>query len=185
MASLFYAPGAVEHFVVYGGVGYYLGTATTAPEVEGRPYYLNVINDLGGRSAPMQKVGDRQQHIVTTTLNRFDWAVYKAIVFASSSGQLGGDSNFTQGVLTLNNLDFELALVFQQAVAGNTPTGFPVGRRYFSAQVIGYRESTVGTRVEEVTLVMECNELFDATTRQFALYSENSATVLQGLPAVS
>lgn len=181
MAAFFYAPGAIEHYVTLrNGTTYYLGTAVTAPEIEGRPFYLNVINDIGGRTAPMQKVGDRQQDVVTTTLNRFDYAVYKTILGETNEVLL--HDNSTQGTLVIGALDFQLTLVYTAALAGNVPNNFPVGRRYFSAVVIGVRESTVGTRVEEVTLVIECNETFNPTTRVFTLYSENSTVVTTGLP---
>ncbi len=183
MASLFYAPGAIEHYVkLRNGTTYYLGTAVTAPEVEGRPFFLNVINDIGGRTAPMDKVGDREQDVVTSTLNRFDYSVYNSI---KSTGAPGEHTTATQGTLTFGVLDFELILVYAAAVAGFVPGTFPVGRRYFTAQTIGFRESTVGTRVEEITMVFECNELFNPTTRDFELYTEDRSAVLAGLPPVS
>jgi len=183
MASYFYAPGAIEHYVkLRSGTTYYLGTAVTAPEIEGRPFYLNIINDIGGRSAPMNKVGDREQDIVTTTLNRFDYAVVNSIL---ATGPAGEHNTRTQGTLTFEDLDFELIFVYAAALAGYTSAGFPVGRRYYTSQVIGYKESTVGTRVEEITLVIECNELFIPSTREFKLYSEDTSIVTNGLPVAT
>lgn len=183
MASYFYAPGAIEHYVTLrNGTSYYLGTAVTAPEVEGRPFYLNVINDIGGRSAPMDKVGDRAQHLVTTTLNRFDETVLQIITGLNTSTGLAAHTTLNQGTLTFGYLDFQLVLVYAASVAGLTPSIFPVGRRYYQSQVVGLRESTVGTRVQEVTLAIECNEIFVPATRVFNFYTENSSLVTTGLP---
>lgn len=187
MASLFYAPGAVEHYVRIRGSSSaeYLGTAVTAPEVETRPAYLNVINDIGGRTLPMQKVGDREQHVITTTLNRFDYDVYNRLkITGNGSGGLGFHDNTTQGVLTLNYLDFELILVFAAVLANPAAfPAYPVGRRYWSGQIVGSKESTVGTRVQEIALVIECNELFNPANRVFDLYTEITSSVTSGLPS--
>lgn len=187
MSAVFYTPGAIDHFVKFRtGITRYLGTATVAPEVEVRPAFLNVINDLGGRSVPVHKVADRTQHVVTTTLNRFDWATYKALFpdGNTSAGAFRTDSNLTHGVLTFGYLDFELILRYSYGGTAVIPSDFPVGRRYWSGTTLASRESTVGTRVQEVSLVVECNELFDPPTRLFRLYSEIPADVLNGLPNV-
>lgn len=187
MSAALYTPGPIEHYVKFRtGVTRYLGTAVTAPEIEVRPAYINVQNDLGGRSVPFQKVADRKQHVISTTLNRFDWATYKAMLpdGVTSAGAFGADDNTTHGVLSLGYTDFELILRYAYGGTSVIPSDFPVGRRYWSAVVLGSRESTVGTRVEEVALVIECNELFNPTLRTFRLYSEISADVLPGLPAL-
>ena len=183
----FYTPGAIEHFVRFrdGSVSY-LGTAVLAPEIEVRPAFLNVVNDLGGRTLPMDKVGDRTQHVVTTTLNRFDYETYKYIE-NSTVGPNGArkiDDAFTHGTLTFQQADVELILVNALAGTGATPSDYPRGRRYYSATLVGGRESTVGTRVTELTLLFECNEIFNAPTRTFTLFTEVAAEVLNGLPNV-
>jgi hypothetical protein len=195
MAANLYTTGAIEHFVTVAGTTYYLGTATTAPEIENRPAFLNVINDLGGRTVPFQKVPDRSQHIITTTLNRFDWAVYKRICMdqINAAGIVRDESITTHGILALGSAttlsnglaDFELTLVYTLAGTPVAPVDLPPGRRYWSCVVLGSKESTVGTRVEEVSLVLEANQLFDPVTRSFVLYSEVPGEVLTGLPAVT
>ncbi len=188
MSSLFFAPGAIEHYIKPRNASSfaYLGTAVTAPEIEIRPAYLNVINDIGGRTLPMQKVGDREQHVVTTTLNRFDIAVYQAITClgGGSGPAIGGNDNTNQGTLVIDNLDFEFIFIYA-AVAANRGafSGYPLGRRYYSSLVIGARESTVGTRVEEITLVIECNEVFTPATRVFDLYSESDTELTVPSPS--
>lgn len=185
--AAFYTPGPKDHYIRFrdGSVSY-LGTATTAPEVESRPAFLNVINDVGGRTVPTQKVRDRIQDVVSTTLNRFDWATYKSISGAQENGGPGVliDNNLTHGTLVLGSSDFELIIVNSLALtAGTVPADFPVGRRYFSAVLLGARESSVGSRVEEVSLVFECNELFVPETRVWRFYSELATDVTGGLPA--
>lgn len=183
----FYTPGAIEHFVRFrNGSVSYLGTAMVAPEVEARPAFLNVMNDLGGRSVPVDLVADRTQHLITTTLNRFDWATYKAMELSTlgAAGATKDENIFTHGTLTIGAADFELIWVYTLAGTGVIPVDFPRGRRYYSCVIKGARESTVGTRVMELSLVIEANEVFNPTNRTFRLFSENSVDVLTGLPSV-
>ncbi len=97
---------------------------------------------------------------------------------------VGGDNNVTHGVLSLNYLDFELILRNSYAGTPVIPIDYPIGRRYYTAVLLGSRESTVGTRVAEVSLVFECNEIFFYDTRAFRLFSEVPSDVLNGLPNV-
>lgn len=184
MAAFQFTPGPIEHFVKFrGGTTAYLGTAVLAPEIERRPAYINVQNDLGGRSVPFQKVYDGAQHIITTTLNRFDWDVYALL--SEDDVDIGFDSGTQRGSLVLGDQDFELVLVNSFSGSASLSSAYPPGRRYWSCILLGARESTVGTRVTEVSLVFEANALFDASTRIFELFSDAPNDVSSGLPSVS
>lgn len=187
MPALFRPVGAVEHFVRFrDGTTRYLGTATVAPEVEVRPGFLPVMNDLGGRTFPVCRVRDREQHLVSTTLNRFDWDTYKACqgLAPGSSPATLVDTVLTHGVIAEGVSDFELILVYSLAGTAASPADTPAGRRYSSAVLLGSRESSVGSRVMEVACVFECNEAFVPASRAFSLYTEVAALVTAGLPAV-
>jgi hypothetical protein len=166
MPSLFRVTGPIDVYVRFnanqGGLTQYLGTATTAPEVEGRPSFLSVINDKSSRTVPMQKVYDGEQDVVTMTLNRFDYVVYQSLRNNSTraASTVGTDGPLARGNLMINNNDFNLILVYTFFGTVNATVDLPPGRFYNSALLTGYRESTVGTRVEEVALVFECNGVF-------------------------
>lgn len=187
MPANFRPTGAIEHYVKFRhGTTRYLGTATLAPEIEVRPAWIDIKNDLGGRTVPMDKVRDREQHVISTTLNRFDWDTYKALqgLGVGSSPAAVGETDLTHGTLTFGSSDFELALVYRLFGTSGTPADTPQGRRYYSCVLLGARESTVGTRIMEVALVVEANQLFIPATRLFSFYSEVAADVTAGLPAV-
>ncbi|VTR92148.1 unnamed protein product [Gemmata massiliana] len=184
MPAFQFCPGPIEHYVKFRSGGtFYLGTATLAPEIERRPAFTNITNDLGGRVLPFQKIFEGSQHVITTTLGRFDWNVYALL----SENDVGGgvDEKTDRGSLVLGNDDFELVLVNSYAGTGVISNTYPVGRRYFSCVLLGSRESTVGTRVTEVSLVIEANSIFEPSTRKFFLFSDDPTSVLNGLPAVS
>ena len=184
MPAFQFCPGPIEHYVKFRSGGtFYLGTATIAPEIERKPAFTDVKNDLGGRVLPFQKSYEGSQHVISTTLNRFDWDTYALL----SENDVGGgvDEQTDRGTLVLGSQDFELILVNSYAGTGVIPNTYPVGRRYFSCILLGSRESTVGTRVAEVSLVIEANSLFEAATRKFYLFSDDAASVKNGLPPVS
>ncbi len=51
---------------------------------------------------------------------------------------------------------------------------------YYSCNMRKYKESTVGTRVLDVAMMFECQNVYDYTTRGFVLYSENPTNFPSG-----
>ncbi len=195
MPAVYTTPGPVDHFVRYRtGTAYYLGTAVQSPDEEGKPAYINIFNDEGGRSVPVQKVYDGEQVYVTTTLNRFDPTIYQDLRGKGKSSAVAGfDSELDRGRLVIGINDVELILVNRYAGLANTAisnTGVASGitaqpgRRYYSALLVGWRENKIGTRVTDVSLIFECNSVQNAL-KQFALYTEFASTVTENLPLVN
>lgn len=176
MAALTHLTGPIDHYVRFrDNSTYYLGTANTAPEVAGMPAYLNVPNDLAGRTYPLLRINDGAIHMVTSVLNRFDLALARQIRDASKVGGLqnpGKDTLVTRGQIMTGVFDFELILVntYFGTVAATPDLAF--GRVYFSTLPEDYKESTVGTKVLDLAFTFRCDNLFDPTTRTFKLYSE-------------
>jgi hypothetical protein len=156
------------------GTAAYLGTTVAGPEPEAEQSFLPVINDLGGRSVPFQVVYDGAEHLVTLVLNRFDYSVWSTLR-ALTPGGLGADAGVSRGTLVLGVYDFELILIFtyKNAPAAAQAADMPAGRRYYSARIEKYRESTQGTRVTEVATIIRCSNLFNPTTRAFGLFTES------------
>jgi hypothetical protein len=173
----------------------YLGTAVTSVEPEAEFAWINIMNDLGGRSVPFQIVYDGEEHVIAVTLNRFDSTVLKAlrdpaglgnVVGNPNANAIGSDGAYNRGTLGIGSRDFELFIqptytsgtVFNGLAA--TAPDFPLGRRYFSCVLEKYKESTVGTRVQEEPLIIRTHNTWSPVVNGnipvgFSLFTENPA----------
>lgn len=177
-----FTPGAIEHFVRFRGQSTfnYLGSAVIAPEQEAEDFKIPVLNDLGGRSVPFQLIQDGEQWLIMTTLNRFDMAILNAMRALPGAGPgqaaiLGQETGRARGTLVIGSSDFELALVNSYAgtpSAGANAQLLPPGRVFASTTILKYKESTAGTRVLEVSMAIQANNVFDPVSRGFTLYSQ-------------
>ncbi len=181
MAAYQHAPGAIHHFVAFRNAPssyLYLGTAEVAPEVEADIAYLPVMNDLRGRSKPFNLVFDGESHAVFSTLNRFDYPVWKrcrdAIGHDATLSTLGREGRLENGNLVLGTGDFELVLAYDFAGTAAATADLPNGRRYYSGVVGGWKESTQGTRVMSVAVRFDCNSLWNyGAGRTHDLFTED------------
>jgi hypothetical protein len=169
--------------------GYYVGTCVEAPEPEDEKFKLPVMNDLSGRSVPFQLVQDGEVWLVMMTLNRFDldivkWmrAVDSGVPFAGPAAPplnvLGSETGFARGTLVMGVSDFQLITV--NGYAGTAAAGMvdlSTARTFKTSTIRKYKESTAGTRVLEVAMAIECQNLFDPTTRGFSCYAEGPPQV--------
>lgn len=191
MAAFQFTPGPIDMFCGLrsapgGSVTFaYLGTCVTAPEPEEEQFKIPVMNDLGGRSVPFQLVQDGENAQLLCTLNRFDLAVAQ-LMRAASSGRfsasgIGNETNIARGTLVIGVSDFQFVLrnrYFGQPVGGGP---VPEGRLYYSANLRKYKESTVGTRVLEIAIALDFQNVYNVTTGEFALYTE---TIPSGLASL-
>lgn len=190
-----FTPGPILHFVQFNkpvlgyGIGspVFLGTAVVAPDQEEEENKIPVLNDLGGRSVPFQLIQDGSLWIVLTTLNRFDLGVCRAIRSLQSGGPgeatnlntLGSESGRARGTLVIGSQDFQLILV--NSYGGTPSSGLPVAvqpdlntaRAFASCVPLKYKEDTKGTRVLEVAMALQCNNVFNPVTRGFRSYVES------------
>ena len=177
-----FTPGPIDHFVRFRGQGtfIYLGTAVLAPNQEAEDFKIPILNDLGGRSVPFQLVQDGEQWLLMTTLNRFDMAVLNTMRALPGAGPgqgavLGEETGRARGTLVIGVSDFEMVLVNSYAgtpSAGVNASQLNAGRGFASCSILKYRESTEGTRVLEASLAIQCNNVFNPTTRGFTLYTQ-------------
>lgn len=204
MPTNIFTPGPIFHYVRFRNAStfHFLGTAVTAPEQDGEKFKIPVMNDLGGRSVPFQLIQDGEIWNVTTTLNRFDIQIARDIRALESgfpaggaagppAGALGAETNLARGTLNIGVSDFELFLV--NGYAGTTSAGTGVGagsaiadlnrvRAFASCNLRKYKESTVGTRVLEVAMAIECQNMFTPTGALpfgFVLYQDGAVA---GIP---
>jgi len=205
MSALFTPAGPIDLFVkLRDNSTAYLGTCKEAPEVEVRPAFIDIKSDISGRTVPINKCFDGEQHLIyLTAVNHIDWLAYKFISRATTGGlglvgqAIGGtgdtsrvDGPLDRGSLVIGSTDFELVLRYTFGGTVVAPE-LPVGRRYWSCVLVGARESTVGSRLMEVSMVLEANSIYSSTGsssnggRTFKLYTEKPDEVLSGLPVVN
>jgi hypothetical protein len=169
-------------------VAQYLGTCVRAPDPEHEFYYLDVENDIGGRSVPYQLIQDGENARIVLVMNRFDINICRGIraLHAAAGGgtvnQLGSETAYARGTLVIGSSDFELVCV--NSYAGTPSAGLPLaaaaflnaGRRYVSVVPTKYKESTEGTRVLEVAMALRCEN--GAVGQAFQLYTETDLGAL-------
>lgn len=180
MPALFHTPGPVLVYAkgLADSTFSFLGTATVTPEFEAKPAYLPVMNDLAGRSVPMQRIYDGEEHLIYCTLNRFNYTLWKALRDAQTHTlditNHGVDTRLERGSLTVSAGDFQLLFKndFYGTAAGTAD--LPIGRVYYSAIVAAYKESGA-TRVQEIATVFQTSNVYDAANRRFSLYTEVTA----------
>lgn len=163
-----------------GSSPFYLGTCVTAPDTEAEKFKIPVMNDLGGRSVPFQLIKDGEIWMVSCTLNRFNRSGINSLLALDSStngtlgASLGSETGTARGTLVLGVSDWSLIVINQYAntpAAGTTPAALAGGRRYHSANIRKYKENTEGTRVLEVAMSIELQNLFNNETLGFTNYS--------------
>ena len=159
----------------------YLGTCVTAPEQEGEKFKIPIMNDLSGRSVPFQLVQDGETWMVMATMNRFNYFAIQTLL-AREAAQGGGndpgsETGYARGTLYIGVSDWQLVVV--SGYAGTPAAGdfgadnfLPGGRIFGSANIRKYKESTVGTRVLEIAMAIELQNVFNTTTRGFFLYND-------------
>lgn len=185
MAADMFTPGAIDLFYKPRTSGFftsatwkYLGTAVTAPEIDIYKVYTPITCDLNA-PAPFQKSFNSEQHIVTVTLNRLNFGTYQTLL----NGSLNGDPieyTFKPGRLTLNADDGELLLKYT-IPSIIQPQGTAKGRWYYSVTLINGHETTLNGRVQEVSLIFECNPLYYKIDKRFKLYTEKEDQLPLGL----
>lgn len=181
-----YTKGPQNVFARFRGqsVANYLGTCVKAPSPEHEFSYLDIFNDLGGRTLPYQLVQDGESARIVLVINRFDLQVcrqIRALQGAAGGGSvanLGSYTAFSGGTLVIGSSDFEL--VFQNTYAGTPAAGLPAaaaaflnaGRRYYSVAPLKYKEDDEN-RTTEVAMAFRCERVFAANgSSANALYTE-------------
>jgi hypothetical protein len=207
MANQIFTPGPITLFVRFrtNSTIRYLGTCVSAPEPEGEQFKIPVMNDLGGRSVPFQLIQDGEMWQVSVTMNRFDLPLCRAIRSLSSGvvptvpvdlNTFGSETGRARGTLVLGVSDMQLFMVNTYAGTPQAGTFSPGGsaqadlntmRAFASVNLRKYKESTAGTRVLEVAMALDCQNIWlpDASgdfARGFTIFSEATTS---GIPPVN
>lgn len=187
MAAVFNCLGPIDLYIKQRVAGTvpaswsYLGTCEHSPEVEIQDFYNDVFNDLGGRQVPTCTVYDGERHNVSATVNRFDYSVYKTLISRVPPPVLinAGEAMTRGRVYT--GFDDALFLMTHsfKGVTGVDDGNMPAGRMYYGCKFVSARESSVGTRVATISLLLQMDPvpILPAAGRpiSFALFTENPA----------
>lgn len=169
-------PGPKHLFARFRGNSavYYVGTCVAAPEPEHEKSRIPIMNDLAGRNEPFQIVKDGENAVIMATMNRFDWLLLQTIRSLDQTNTppatplagntfAGQENPDTRGTLTIGITDFQLLIWSQyNTVAGASGTAndaAPV-RQYNSVELVKYKESSVGTRVDEVACAFKATSVY-------------------------
>jgi hypothetical protein len=179
----------------------FMGTCIAAPEPEGEKFKIPVMNDLSGRSVPYQLVQDGELWTIYATMNVFDYSLIQSLRalengspssfsingnpgsgnFTVNPG-VGGENGIARGTLHIGISDWKLIIVntyFNTASSGRFagPPDLIPARMFFSCNIRKYKEDTQGTRVLEIAMAIDTQNLFNPAVsiinRGFALFSEN------------
>jgi len=177
MAAVFATLGPVEHYIrpFSGGAWSYLGTALASPESDEEEMLLPLINDLGGRSAPMDYVRDRRRNMVTTTLSRFNRTTLRLLKGDTVIGP--GTGEYIEGAVR-NGAPAQLYSSFELLMVnsyGNTFSSAdqPAGKCWYCAIPRKFREDGQGTRSQVVSILFECIGVFNVAARFFEHSTED------------
>lgn len=175
----FHVTGPVHQFVRTpgtGGAALYLGTSEVTPKVDVKPMVGDVFNDIGGRAIPMQKTDQGEMAVVGTLLNRYSQGTMNTILARGAKIKKGQRTRGSKGSLLFGVADFELWLVFENAMpfapgAGNRVNGLELGYYFPRAIIGGQTDDALGTDVRKALMVFECYEY---------MLPQASATAVQG-----
>jgi hypothetical protein len=178
-------------FVRFRGAAtvYYLGTCVAAPEEELHKDRIPIMNDISGRSNPLQIVKDGQNALIYATMNRFDWSLLSSIKGLDATNTAnatplagqplsGWELAETRGTLQIGVSDFQLLIWSEYngvAGASGTANDAPPVRIYASVDMTDMKETTQGTRVLEVACAFKATSVYDYANMGFFSGSGNSA----------
>lgn len=187
MAADFYAPGACSLLVKLHAYSQwkYLGTAVTAPEIEGRITSTPFSCDITG-PAPVQEIFNLESHEVTTTLNRVNWETWRLL-------RQETELNFPTSVVDNGNSfgqviygykDFQLYLRYEVSTDANViqqPLDVTKSRLYFSCHLMDFKETTINNRIMEVSLLIHCQPKL--TISVITIGGSQNPTIPKKIPA--
>jgi len=185
MPANFFAPGAINLFfatppnrlagrleIAFTSLHWaFLGTCVQAPEIESVSTLTPIMSDLLA-PAPIQLALNSEQHFITATLNRLNFANYNFMLEGLTS-EYEGSREFLPGQLQIYAKDFLLFLQYSNIL--DRPAGAPAGRIYYSSYLTDYHETTLNGRVQEVTAIIQCNPLYSTSFRKCYLYTQDSS----------
>lgn len=174
--------GAVHHYIRTGGDGnpiYYLGTAEVTPQMQIRRYRQSVMNDIAGKTLPLQKTYDGDAATVSCLLTRFSKAALRVLAESGRGAGVhlspGEESRWSRGSLVYGKSAFELWQVYDDFLNPNgTTVGLEIGFYWPQVELLQNDKIKVGTQGEGDLCVFDCTPYwFQFGDRGWTLYSHD------------
>lgn len=171
-----------------GGAPSYLGTCEESPDIEIRPEFEPVRNDIGGVKVPFDMSYQGEDALIVLDLNRWDEDVLRACQ-ALPGTSAGGNTRGQSGPLDVGTLmltESKTIPVYIVFPFNSKPAmaRMPQGYRFFAAYNLGpHRNRPLGTRPRKVLTAFHAIRSFDPAHGTFLLYDEDvSVAFNNGLP---
>lgn len=184
--SQLYCTGPAHVLVAFGGSNpRYLGTAKISPQIELKPEYKPVFNDLGG-DVPLDVSYLGEEALSQIDFTRWDESVYEIIAArprSNAAATIGANTSLDVGTLVLTEgFGFIMYVLFPFATAKAAYSTLPAGYRFPASVFVGPdKMEQMGTHNMERLMVFRHLRIFNATTGAFLLYDGN-VTATRGIP---
>lgn len=172
MSAFIYTTGPVHIYsqnITTGSYGY-IGTCETTPEIKFSPNKLPVMNDVAGRSIPLDYIEEGTDATISCVFTRFDRSVLDQCLYYNSVATGGGNGYETR--LNRGSLvkAFKLILQFSFYGTAEAQSGLLPGYRFAKSFVAAYVPSPVGTEASKCGVVFQAYSSWNSTTGAFVLY---------------
>ena len=154
--------GPVHHYIqTIDGDIWYLGTAEVTPQMQVRRYRSNVMNDVAGKTLPLQKTWDGEAATVSVLLTNFSKFAEAQL---QASGQPGGiqlgngrETRWARGALIYGKATFKLWQVYDNFFNPNgTSTGLEIGWYWPQVELLQRDTVKAGSQGEGLLCVFDC-----------------------------
>ncbi len=154
--------GPVHHYIqTIDGDIWYLGTAEVTPQMQVRQYTQNVMNDVAGKTLPLQKTFDGEAAVVSVLLTQFSKFAEEQLQARGQPGGIhrraGEETRWSRGSTVYGKATFKLWQVYENFFNPNgTSTGLEIGWYWPQVELLQRDTVKAGTQGEALLLVMDC-----------------------------
>jgi hypothetical protein len=156
--------GPVHHYIqAIGGQIYYLGTAEVTPQIQVRRYRSNTMNDVAGKTLPLQKTWDGEAAVVSVLLTNFSKFAEQEL---QTSGRTNGvqlteragiETRWARGSAVYGKSTFKLWQVYDNFFNPfGTSTGLEIGWYWPQVELLQRDTVKAGSQGEGLLCVFDC-----------------------------
>lgn len=154
--------GPVHHYIqAIGGDIWYLGTAEVTPQMQIRRYRQNAMNDVAGKTLPLQKTWDGEAAVVSVLLTNFSKYAEEELQGSGRAGGIHGavgqETRWARGSLIYGKATFKLWQVYDNFFNPfGTSTGLEIGWYWPQVEMLQRDTVKAGSQSEGLLCVFDC-----------------------------
>lgn len=168
-----YSTGTAFCSVKLDGISYFLGTPERPADIDIRPYYEDVINDLAGGLCPFDMMFVGQDALITFDLTAWNAPVLEMLKNFGSpglAGAAGTDAQYDRGSLMLTeNKAWQLFIGYPRSALPSMST-LPSGYRFVACFLQGPHKMTPGLKPYKERCVIRALSAYNPDQKKFGLY---------------